>query len=121
MARILLAEDDESMRRFIALALERAGHAVTQCANGLDAFLLLERAAEPYDLLLSDIVMPGMDGVELSQKALALRPGLKVMFITGFTAIAAAKKGDAPQGASVVAKPFHLKELVEQVQKALAG
>ena len=121
MATILLAEDDETMRRFIALALERAGHSVTQHNNGLDAFLDIERHPTKYDLLLTDIVMPGMDGIELSQKATAIRLGFKIMFITGFTAIAAAKRDDAPEGTKVIAKPFHLKELVDQVQKILAA
>lgn len=119
MARILLAEDDDSMRRFLAMALERAGHDIISVEDGLAALAALEKDRD-YDLLLSDIVMPGMDGIELSQLAQKKRPGLKVMFITGFAAVAMGKRNPA-QSAAVLSKPFHLKDLVDQVDKLLAA
>jgi len=73
MLRILLAEDDESMRVYLSHALERVGYAVTAVDRGTAAVPLLE--SEPFDLLLTDIVMPEMDGIELAQKALNLAPG----------------------------------------------
>ena len=67
MLRILLAEDDESMRVYLTRALERVGYLVTSVDRGTAAVPLLE--SEPFDLLLTDIVMPEMDGIELAQKA----------------------------------------------------
>ncbi|WP_435641201.1 response regulator [Micavibrio aeruginosavorus] len=118
MARILIAEDDASMRQFLAMALEKAGHAVTLCENGMTALQTIE--SDPaYDLLLSDIVMPGIDGIELSRKAVAVVPTLKVMFITGFAAVAA--ENGAENDAKILSKPFHLKDLVDQVGQLLAA
>lgn len=121
MARILLAEDDASMRQFIQKALEKAGHEVEAEADGLAALNRLEAAENGYDLLLTDIVMPGIDGIELSQKAMHLCPDLKVMFITGFAAVAMDAKGNAVQdkAAKVLAKPFHLNDLVTQIEMLL--
>lgn len=122
MARILLTEDDSSMRHFLDVALEKAGHEVTSCSNGLEAYEKLE-TNEKFDLLLADIVMPGMDGIELAQKATNLRPNLKVMFITGFSAIAVAiKDAEKEQTTShVLSKPFHLNDLVNQIEDILAA
>ena len=86
MARILLAEDDEDMRRFLTRALENAGYQVVSFNNGRDAYDRLRE--EPFHLLLTDIVMPEMDGIELARKASELDPDLKIMFITGFAAVA---------------------------------
>jgi two-component system cell cycle response regulator CpdR len=120
MAKILIAEDDLSMRQFLALALRRAGHDVLVTENGQEALATLDEIAD-FDLLLADIVMPGMDGIELSQKATQKCPGLKVMFITGFAAVAMGQKSPQQQNARVLSKPFHLKELVDQVDLLLAA
>ena len=119
MAKILIAEDDTSMRHFLSMALQRAHHEVESCADGLEALALLEGTADAFDLLLADIVMPGMDGIELSQKAARIRPGLKVMFITGFAGVVMdqAQQEKRP----ILSKPFHLKELVDQVEQVLAA
>ncbi len=119
MASILLAEDDDSMRSFLANALARAGHEVQSCADGLEALNALKRSR--YDLLLADIVMPGMDGIELARIATLDAPALKVLFITGFAAVALRAQRSAAGGrAKVLSKPFHLKDLVVQVEKLLA-
>jgi two-component system cell cycle response regulator CpdR len=119
MANILLAEDDESLRRFLAAALERAGHAVTACGDGAEAFETL-RALE-FDLLLSDIVMPGLDGIELAKRAADLYPKLKIMFITGFAAVALHPAAEAPKQAKVLSKPFHLRDIVHEVERMIAA
>lgn len=125
MARILIAEDDPSMRQFLALALERAGHSVDVREDGLAALETLEnslKSGQPHDLLLADIVMPGMDGIELSQRAAALAPALKIMFITGFAAVILDQNSQKPDAAAeVLAKPFHLKDLVDRVEHLLAA
>ena len=124
MATILLAEDDTPMRGFLKLALEKAGHEVTDRADGIAALDTL-RTQGPFDLLLADIVMPGLDGIALSQEAAKIAPGMKVMFITGFAAVAMnhpqMENGVAPVAtAPVMSKPFHLKDLVAQVEQLLA-
>jgi two-component system cell cycle response regulator CpdR len=120
MARILLAEDDESMLNFLVLALMRAGHEVTAKKDGIEALTAL-KGDQDFDLLLTDIVMPGMDGIELAQKASDLRPTLKIMFITGFAAVAMNKGTKTSDKATVLSKPFHLNDLVEQVEQILSA
>jgi two-component system cell cycle response regulator CpdR len=114
MIRILLAEDDDSMRVYLARALERTGYHVVAVDNGLAALPLLE--SEPFDLLLTDIVMPEMDGIELAQKAAEIAPDIRVMFITGFAAVAL-KAGRKTPEAKVLSKPFHLRDLVAEVER----
>ena len=117
MIRILLAEDEEAMRTYLARALENAGYDVVSVDRGTAALPLLE--TQHFDLLLSDIVMPEMDGIELARRATELDPDLKVMFITGFAAVALNPDSDAPKDASVLSKPFHLKDLVLEVERVL--
>lgn len=120
MASILLAEDDDSLRVFLANALGRAGHLVTSCGDGNEALAALEVRA--YDLLLADIVMPGIDGIELAQRATENLPAMKVLFITGFAAVALnAQKTGASRNAKILSKPFHLRDLVTEVDKILAA
>jgi len=117
MKRILLVEDDNGMRRFLANALERAGYKVTDFDNGASAYERLQE--EPFSLLLTDIVMPEMDGIELARRATEIDPDLKVMFITGFAAVALSADTKAPHDSRVLSKPFHLRQLVDEVQKML--
>ena len=117
MPRILLAEDDDSLRGFLTRALERAGHEVTSFADGESASSALD---ETWDLLLTDIVMPGMDGIEVARQAAARHPGLRIMFITGFAAVALSAAKSAPQ-AKVLSKPVHLREIVSEVERMMAA
>lgn len=119
MARILLAEDDDSMRDFLAKALKRAGHEVEAVADGEEGLDALGDRAGRYDLLLTDIVMPGVDGIELARRAAEIDPGLKIMFITGFAAVALNAGSRAPKEAKVLSKPFHLRDLVDEVAKVM--
>ncbi|MBK19262.1 MAG: response regulator [Rhodospirillaceae bacterium] len=122
MAQILLAEDDDSLRQFLAKALVRAGHAVVDCADGNDAMAEIMAKTLDFDLLLADIVMPGLDGIELARRAGEEIPGLKVLFITGFAAVALhAKRAEPSNDTRVLSKPFHLKDLVGEVDKILAA
>ena len=114
MFRILLAEDDQVMREYLTRALERAGYAVTAVDRGTAALPLIE--TEPFDLLLTDVVMPEMDGIELAQKASDIAPDMRVMFITGFAAVTL-KAGQAMPQARVLSKPFHLRDLVLEVDR----
>ena len=102
LQRILLAEDDEDMRRFLVKALAKAGYDVVSFGNGLEAYERLKE--EPFTLLLTDIVMPEMDGIELARKASELNPD-----------------NHAPKDAKILSKPFHLRDLVDQVERLLAA
>jgi two-component system cell cycle response regulator CpdR len=117
MNKILLAEDDNDMRRFLVRALQSAGYEVASYDNGLAAYHRLRE--EPFELLLTDIVMPEMDGIELARRATELDPDIKVMFITGFAAVALNPDSNAPKDAKVLSKPFHLRDLVNEVEKLL--
>ncbi|WP_350336173.1 cell cycle two-component system response regulator CpdR [Coralliovum pocilloporae] len=117
--RILLAEDDNDMRRFLAKALQNAGYDVVSFDNGRSAYDRFRE--EPFTMLLTDIVMPEMDGIELARRATELDPDLKVMFITGFAAVALNPDSNAPKDAKVLSKPFHLRELVQEVDRLLAA
>jgi two-component system cell cycle response regulator CpdR len=117
--KILLAEDDNDMRRFLVKALQNAGYDVASFDNGLSAYNRLRE--EPFELLLTDIVMPEMDGIELARRATELDPDIKVMFITGFAAVALNPDNNAPKEAKILSKPFHLKDLVNEVQRLLAA
>ena len=117
--RIILAEDDDDMRRFLVKALEKAGYDVVSFGNGLEAYERLKE--EPFTLLLTDIVMPEMDGIELARRASELDPDIKIMFITGFAAVALNSDSAAPKNAKVLSKPVHLRDLVNEVQKMLAA
>lgn len=114
MIRILLAEDDEAMRQYLARALERSGYDVVSVDRGTEALPLLEH--DKFDLLLTDIVMPEMDGIELAQHAAKVAPDMRVMFITGFAAVTL-KAGKAVPQAKVLSKPFHLRDLVLEVDR----
>ena len=114
MLRILLAEDDAAMRTYLQRALEKADYEVVSVDRGTAALPLLQD--EHFDLLLTDIVMPEMDGIELAQRCNELSPSTKVMFITGFAAVALKANRETPQ-AKMLSKPFHLKDLVLEVER----
>jgi two-component system cell cycle response regulator CpdR len=117
MYRILLAEDDQVMREYLSRALERSGYRVAAVDRGTAALPLLEN--DQFDLLLTDVVMPEMDGIELAQRAQEIAPDMRVMFITGFAAVTL-KAGKAVPQARVLSKPFHLRDLVREVDQLFA-
>ena len=112
--RILLAEDEEAMRTYLERALIKAGYEVESVDRGTEALPLLENGH--FDLLLSDIVMPEMDGIELAQRCAEISPRTKVMFITGFAAVSLRASREQPH-AKVLSKPFHLRDLVLEVER----
>ena len=114
MIRILLAEDDAAMRTYLTRALEKAGYSVVAVGSGTEAMPFIK--TEIFDLLVSDIVMPEMDGIELAKRCNALSPRTKVMFITGFAAVSMRARSEAPQ-ARTLSKPFHLRDLVDQIDR----
>ena len=118
MIRILLAEDDDVMREYLARALTSAGYHVTAVDRGTAAVPYIDSGT--FDLLLSDIVMPEMDGIELAQHTAKVAPQTQVMFITGFAAVALSAAQATPQ-AKVLSKPVHLRDLVNEVERMIAA
>lgn len=102
------------MRAYLERALTNAGYEVCAVDRGTDAVPLLETG--DFDLLLSDIVMPEMDGIELAQRCAEISPRTKVMFITGFAAVSLRASREQP-AARVLSKPFHLRDLVLEVER----
>jgi len=119
MARILLAEDDDATRELIARALANAGHEVTSVADGAEA--LPRFVGKPFDLVLTDIVMPAMDGIELANHAGREQPGLGIILMTGYQDVAGDAEPMLPDGARILVKPFRLDDLFTAIDKLLAA
>ncbi|CAN0589855.1 unnamed protein product [Laminaria digitata] len=114
MIRILLAEDEQAMREHLTRALEKANYEVVAVDRGTAAVPLLDE--QKFDLLLTDIVMPEMDGIELAQHCAAVCPDTQVMFITGFSGVTL-RAGESVPKAKILSKPFHLRDLVLEVDR----
>ncbi|WP_309085120.1 response regulator [Chelativorans sp.] len=121
MARLLIVDDDLSVRTFTARALADAGHSVEMAEDGADALDKIRQAAGAFDLVLSDIRMPAMDGIEMARTASKTFPGLRLLLMTGFAdqRERAAELDGTVLG--VVHKPFTLAEIRDRVGKALAA
>jgi CheY-like chemotaxis protein len=115
--RILLVEDEPDVRDVVIRILSEKGFGVLSAPDGFEALRIL--AAGRVDLLFTDIVMPGMDGVELAKRAKALRSGLKVLFATGYPQRAAER--NAIHHGRILYKPLRQVELLREVEAALAG
>ncbi|HXQ53650.1 MAG TPA: response regulator [Stellaceae bacterium] len=119
MAKILVAEDENSVREFVERALAHSGHEVTCVADGLDAVAAL--AGGRFDLLLSDIVMPRLDGIALALKAGKDYPAMKILLMSGYASERQRAHNLEALAHRVVAKPFTLAELVAAVAETLAA
>jgi DNA-binding response OmpR family regulator len=123
MARILVAEDEPSVRDFIRRALASAGHDVAAAADGSDALAALTRAraaGSPYDLLLTDILMPVMDGISLALTAARDQPALPIVLMTGYSDQRERAHGLDAIIRDILLKPFTLAELVARIDAVLA-
>ncbi len=118
MARILVAEDEASLREFVQRALAHHGHDVTAVRDGAEALHLLQ-GEDVFDLLLTDIVMPIMDGIALSLKVAKDLPDLKILLMTGYAAERQRAYNLDDLIYDVVAKPFTLTEICDKVEEAL--
>lgn len=119
MARILITEDEDSLRSFVARALRMDGHETVEAADGAEGLEALEGGR--FDLLLSDIRMPVMDGIELTHKAAAAHPGLKILLMTGYAEQRERADDLMEKIIDVVPKPFTLPDIRTAVAKALAA
>lgn len=120
MARILLADDDAASRELVSRALAADGHGVDLTQDGSEALDVLLSSAEGYDLLITDVQMPVLDGVSLAEKALDQRPGLKVVLMSGFVSELDRAKRFESRGLSVISKPFTLDQIRAAVKRALS-
>lgn len=119
MARILITEDEESLRRFVARALRLDGHETFEAGDGAEGLEKLDEGS--YDLLLSDIRMPVMDGIELAHQASARFPDMKILLMTGYAEQRERADDLASKIVDVVPKPFALPDIRKAVARALAG
>ncbi len=122
MARILVAEDEAAVRAYVVRALEGAGHRVVAVADGGAALeRLMAGGADAFDLLLTDIVMPVMDGIALALKVRSLCPDLPILMISGYPKERQRAHNLDLLLTDVLAKPFQLDELLKAVDAALSG
>ncbi|WP_299817844.1 response regulator [uncultured Roseibium sp.] len=121
MARILLTEDDEAVRSFVKRALELDGHSVEAAEDGGEAVEILTRDKGGYDLLLSDIKMPVMDGIALALQAARDYPRMPILLMTGFADQRERANGLDALVHDVVTKPFSLADIRKAVRHAIAG
>ncbi|MCE9648563.1 MAG: response regulator [Parvibaculum sp.] len=122
MARILVVEDEPSVREFIARALKSAGHEVEAVVDGSDALAALTRArakGAPHELLLTDILMPVMDGISLALSAARDAPGLPIVLMTGYSDQRERAYGLETIIRDILLKPFTLAELLERIDAVL--
>lgn len=118
-ATILVVDDQLAIRRYIAAQLEKLGYAAMAAANGREALEIL-RGDTDIDLMMTDVVMPGMDGYVLARKAQAVRPGLKILMCTGSWADPRFPGRDHPD-LPVLGKPYRLEELARRLEELLDG
>jgi CheY-like chemotaxis protein len=120
-ASILLVEDEELVRRTAVRMLESLGYTVLVATTPAEALAHAGTPGRPIDLLLSDVVMPDMKGPELARRLLELRPGVPVLFMSGYTANVALTHGVPVGGATLLSKPFTRADLEARVAEALAS
>jgi len=117
---ILLVEDQDEVRGFATTVLRRHGFAVIAAAGGRQALDLIEGGAGPIDLMLTDVVMPGMNGRELAAQVRRIRPGIRVLYTSGFSSEASAAQGVLADEDDYLPKPYDANTLFEKVIEALS-
>ena len=120
-ATILLAEDEPALRKLARLILEQEQYRVLEAKNGREALEIAERLDAPIDVLLTDVVMPELNGPDLVARLRAVRPDLSVIYMSGYADSRLAGRGISEEGASIVRKPFDAEELQETVRRTLAS
>ena len=118
---ILLVEDEDSVRTMTATFLSRLGYSVIAARNGEEALLTAERHAAPIRLLLTDVVMPGMNGRELAERLVGLHPETTVLFTSGYTEDTIVRHGVMDSQFAFIAKPYSLQAIAAKVRQVLDG
>jgi two-component system cell cycle sensor histidine kinase/response regulator CckA len=118
---LLLVEDEASVRELLKELLEAAGYSVLEASRPAEAISLVEARPEPIDLLITDVVLPEMMGPELARHLHQLRPGLRMLFLSGYTEGIVVDKGLLNDGAHFLQKPFTTDALESKVREVLDG
>jgi CheY-like chemotaxis protein len=118
---ILVVEDEAAVRRMASRALRSQGYAILEAENGAEALEVLARATGPVDLVLSDVVMPVLNGGELGERLAAERPELRVLFMSGYTDDDIVRRGLLRPGSPFLQKPFMPEDLARKVREVLDG
>jgi two-component system cell cycle sensor histidine kinase/response regulator CckA len=118
---ILLVEDEEGLRALNARGLQSRGYTVLEAGNGLEALAELERQGGHVDVVVSDVVMPEMDGPTLMKELKKRKPDIKIIFVSGYAEDAFDKSLPDQKQFNFLAKPFTLKQLVKVVKETMAG
>lgn len=118
--RILLAEDDDSVRASTERMLTQAGYSVVSAADGAGALQCIEHALEPFDLLLSDVVMPGMSGSELARHVKTRQPDIALLYMSGYADDPRVHDNVGVSGVHCIAKPFTMHTLLEATHEAIS-
>jgi CheY-like chemotaxis protein len=116
---VMVVEDDQAVRRFIAATLRQCGYRVMETGNPLRSLEILEGYDGPLDLLLTDVIMPDLNGVELASRASDLRPDIAVIYVSGYTHHAAMRNRKIDPDANFLSKPFTPAELSAAVRDVL--
>ena len=116
---ILVVEDEAPVRKLLSQVLRRQGYTLIEAATGIDALEALSKHPEPIHLMVTDVVMPGMSGRELARKIEPLRPGLRVLYISGYTEDAIVHHGELDPGTAFLPKPFTPAALAKKVREVL--
>jgi len=117
--RILLVEDDSLVRAGVVTQLEDLGYAVSQASDGAAGIAMFEAASQPFDLLLTDVVMPGMNGKALADAVIARWPATRVVFMSGYTDNVLFRRGELDPGVRLLAKPFRRSDLATMLRQTL--
>ncbi|RYZ07509.1 MAG: response regulator, partial [Myxococcales bacterium] len=120
-ATVLVVDDEPTLRAVMRRALARDGHQVLVAEDGARALKLAASHPAPIDLLLTDVVMPGISGLELARRLLEERPGLAVLYVSGFTFEEAVPPTDLAQGVAYLPKPFDALVLTAKVRELLTA
>jgi len=118
---VLLVEDEDSVRELVRVTLSSRGYNVLEAENGERGLQLATESKDPIDLLVTDVMMPGMGGRDLVRKLLAIRPGIKVLYLSGYTEDALLTQGSLGPGAAFLQKPFTLQNLAKKVRELLSS
>lgn len=118
---ILLVEDDAMLRRVTKTTLETLGYGVAAAATPAEAMDIVQNGTTRYGLLLTDVVMPGMNGKQLSEKICEMCPGIRVLFMSGYTENTIVHRGVLDAGLNFIQKPFSIKSLARKIQDVLNG
>jgi CheY-like chemotaxis protein len=117
----LLVDDEAPLRGFIRIVLRGQGYVVLEAADGAEALRLGEQHPGPIDLLLTDVEMPGLGGRQVAEHLAPLRPGLRVLYLSGHARADAVEAGKVPEGAALLEKPFRPDGLLDAVRRLLAA